>query len=189
MDMKKLAPWNWFKKEHESLDKTVPVKRDETSSGVARVPDHPLHRFHQEVDRLFEDAFRGFGLGDGLTASLWPAAEQGLFKPRLDLGATENAYSISVEIPGVEAEDIRVDITSDTLTIQGEKKQINEEKDRHYYRLERSYGSFQRILSLPEDADRENITASFKNGILQVHIPRKSLPAPDVRQIEIQSDG
>ncbi|NCC44797.1 MAG: hypothetical protein EOM18_14760 [Clostridia bacterium] len=67
-----------------------------------------LHRFHQEVDRLFDDAFRGFGLGDGLKTNLWPAAEQSLFKPRLDLGATEDAYSVSVEIPGVEEKDIRV---------------------------------------------------------------------------------
>ncbi len=83
--------------------------------------------------------------------------------------------------------DIRVDITSDTLTIRGEKKQEKEEKDRHYYRLERSYGNFQRILTLPEDVDRENISASFKNGILQVHIPRKSVSEAKTRQIEIQS--
>jgi HSP20 family protein len=187
MDMKKLAPWNWFKKEHEDAVKTVPVKRDAATSGVSRVPEHPLHRFHQEVDRLFEDAFRGFGLGDGVQGGLWPAAEQGVFKPRLDLGATEDAYSISVEVPGVEAKDVHVDIANDILTIRGEKKQEKEEKDRHYYRLERSYGNFQRILSLPEDADRDNVTASFKNGILRVKIPRKPLPAPDVRKIDIQS--
>lgn len=183
MEMKKLAPWNWFKKEHENAGKTIPVKRDETSSGMPRVPDHPLHRFHQEIDRLFENAFQGFGL----ETSLWPATEQGVFKPRLDLGATEDAYAISVEVPGVEAGDLHVDIANDTLTIRGEKKQEREEKDRHYYRLERSYGSFQRILSLPEDADREHISASFKNGILDVKIPRKPLPEKEVRQIEIQS--
>ncbi len=66
MDMKKLAPWNWFKKEHENADKTIPVRRDITSSEVSRVPDHPLHRFYLEVDRLFEDMFRGFGRGEGL---------------------------------------------------------------------------------------------------------------------------
>ncbi len=187
MDMKKLAPWNWFKKEHEDAVNTVPVKRDETTGGMPRFPDHPLHRFHQEVDRLFEDAFRGFGLQDSVQKSLRPAAGQGLFKPRLYLGATGDVYSISVEVPGVEAKDVHVDIANDTLTIRGEKKQEKEEKDRHYYRLERSYGNFQRILSLPEDADRDNVTASFKNGILQVKIPRKPLPASDVRKIDIQS--
>lgn len=190
MDMKKIAPWNWFKKEYENADKTIPVSRDRTSSEVNRVPGHPLHRFHQEVDRLFEDVFREFGRGDLLRSGLLSAAsEQGFFKPRLDLGATEDAYAVSVEVPGVTAKDVTVDVAGDTLTIRGEKKQEKEEKNRHYYRLERSYGNFQRILTLPEDADRENITASFKNGILHVHIPRKSLPSADVTQIDINSDG
>jgi HSP20 family protein len=188
MDMKKLAPWNWFRKEHENAGQTVPVKQIDKPAGDL-LPDHPLKRFHQEIDRLFEDAFKGFGLGTALGGNLWPDTEQGMYKPRLDLGATEDTYTISVEIPGVDEKDLRVDISNDTLTIHGEKKQHKEEKDRHYYRLERSYGSFQRILSLPEDADQDNVSASFKNGILQVRIPRKSLPAPEVKQIEIQSSG
>ncbi len=124
----KLAPWNWFKKEHENADKTIPVRRDITSSEVSRVPDHPLHRFYLEVDRLFEDMFRGFGRGEGLRGSLPAALEQGFLKPRLDQGATEKAYSVSVEVPGVAPNDIRVDITSDTLTIRGEKNRKRKKK-------------------------------------------------------------
>jgi HSP20 family protein len=187
MDMKKLAPWNWFKKENEHSAGTIPVRRGDASSSDP-MTEHPLGKFHREIDRLFEDAFPGFGLGSGFKGSVWPEMEQGMFKPRLDLGAAEDAYSISVEIPGVDEKDIRVDIANDTLTIKGEKKQHKEEKDRHYYRLERSYGNFQRILSLPEDADQDKVSASFKNGILQIRIPRKSLPAPQVKQIEIQAD-
>jgi HSP20 family protein len=188
MDMKKLAPWNWFRKEHENAAITVPVKQSGKPSTDLQ-QDHPLKRFHQEIDRMFEDAFKGFGIGTMFGGNQWPETEQGMFKPRLDLGATQDTYTITVEIPGVDEKDLRVDIANDTLTIQGEKKQRKEEKERHYYRLERSYGSFQRILSLPEDADQDNVTASFKKGILQVQIPRKSLPAPEVKQVDIQSNG
>ncbi len=73
------------------------------------------------------------------------------------------------------------------MTIRGEKKQEKEEKDKNYYRMERSYGSFQRVLSLPEDADQEGVAATFKNDVLTVTMPRKAAPQAHVRQIEIQS--
>ncbi len=187
MDMKKLAPWNWFKKENENMGKTVPVKRSDGAPEERRM-GNPLQAFHQELDRLFADMFQGFGMPSASgRKDLWTPMENTLLKPHLDLGAAEDAYTISVEIPGVDEKDVRIDIANDTLTIQGEKKQHKEEKDKHYYSLERSYGHFQRVLSLPEDADQDNVSARFKNGILQVKIPRKSLPAPEVRQIEIQS--
>ena len=83
--------------------------------------------------------------------------------------------------------DVRLEIVNDTLTIQGEKKQENEEKGKNYYRMERSYGSFQRMLSLPEDADQNDVTATFKKGVLTVTMPRKALPKADVKQIEVKS--
>lgn len=99
----------------------------------------------------------------------------------------EEAYTIAVEVPGVDENDFQVEIANDTLIIRGEKKQEKEEKDKNYYRMERSYGSFQRVLSLPEDADQEGVSANFKNGVLKVSMPRKAAPQAHVRQIEIQS--
>ncbi len=92
-----------------------------------------------------------------------------------------------MEIPGVDEKDVRLEIVNDTLTIQGEKKQENEEKGKNYYRMERSYGSFQRMLSLPEDADQNEVTATFKKGVLTVTMLRKALPKADVKQIEVKS--
>lgn len=187
MDMKKLAPWNWFKKENENMGKTVPVRRSDRATEDMHIKN-PLQAFHHEVDRLFADMVKGFGMPSAFQRKdLRSPMENTLLKPHLDLGAEEDAYTISVEIPGVDEKDVRIDIVNDTLTIQGEKKQQKEKKDKHYYRLERSYGHFERILSLPEDADQDNVSASFKNGILQVHVPRKALPSPEVRQIDIQS--
>jgi HSP20 family molecular chaperone IbpA/predicted peroxiredoxin len=98
-----------------------------------------------------------------------------ILKPTLDLGATDKAYTVTVEIPGVDEKDIKLEIINDTLAIRGEKKQETEEKDKNFYRLERSYGSFQRVLSLPGDIDQDGVKANFKKGILRVTMPRKDV--------------
>lgn len=103
----------------------------------------------------------------------------------MDLGATEKEYTVCIETPGVDGKDIQLQITNNTLTIFGEKKQAVEEKKKHYYRVERSYGSFQRVLSLPQDADQDKINAQFKKGVLTITIPRKSLTGSNVKQIQI----
>jgi HSP20 family protein len=105
----------------------------------------------------------------------------------LDLSATDKEYTIAVEIPGVDEKDVKLEIENDTLTIRGEKKQEKEEKDKNFYRLERSYGSFQRVLSLPEDADQNGVKATFGKGILTISVPRKTMPQSDVRKIQIKS--
>jgi HSP20 family protein len=187
MDIKKWVPWNWFKKEEEDAGKMVPVKR-ENAKEQGGVPAHPLQQFHHEIDRLFDQAFRGFGLSPfGFDQPLFPRLADGILKPTLDLGATDKEYTITVEIPGVDEKDIKLEIINDTLTISGEKKQEKEEKEKNYYRMERSYGSFQRMLSLPEDADQDKVNATFKRGVLTVTMPRKALPKSDVKQIEVKS--
>ena len=110
-----------------------------------------------------------------------------MIKPTLDLGATDKAYTVTVEIPGVDEKDVKLEIANDILTIRGEKRQETEEKEKNYYRLERSYGSFQRVLSLPEDIDQDGVKASFNRGVLTVTMPRKALPKSDVRQIAINT--
>lgn len=69
--------------------------------------------------------------------------------------------------------------------ISGNKEEKSEQKDQHYYRIERSYGAFRRTLALPEDADKEAISANMKDGVLELTIPRKALPRKDIRQIPI----
>jgi HSP20 family protein len=187
MELKKLVPWNWFKKEEEDEGKTLPVQREDAQD-QAYAFNSPLIRFHREIDRLFDNAFRGFGSAPfRFDRSLIPKMDEGVLKPTLDLGATDKEYTITVEIPGVDEKDVKLEIVNDTLTIRGEKKQEKEEKEKNYYRVERSYGSFQRVLSLPEDADQENVKATFKKGVLTVNMPRRALPQSDVRQIEVKS--
>ena len=184
MDIKKLAPWNWFKKEQEG--NTLPIRRQETRTQYA----DPFSQIRQEIDRVFDSAFSGLGFpAIGFGRELTPAAQTDWIKPTLDVGASDKEYTISVELPGVDEKDVQLELINDTLKIKGDKKQQKEEKEKNYYRMERSYGSFQRVLSLPEDADQDNIKAVYKNGIMNITIPRKAAPKTEVKQIEIKTNS
>ncbi len=185
MDIKKFAPWNWFKKENEETEHSVPVIHQENKIGQNHYPNMP--HTHNDINRLFDTLFQGFGLSPHMTENrLLENINGSLLKPRLDLGATEKNYTISLEMPGVNEKDIHLEVLNDTLTIRGEKKQEKEEKNKNYYRLERSYGSFQRTLSLPQDSDVDHIDAKMKNGVLDITIPRMTLPEKQVKQIEVK---
>jgi HSP20 family protein len=187
MDIKKLVPWNWFNKEEEGSGKTLPVRREDALEQGSAFPV-ALQNFHRQFDRLFDQAFRGFGTAPfGFDWPLSPRIADGMLKPTLDLSATDKEYTATVEIPGVDEKDVKLEIANDTLTIRGEKKHEKEEKDKNYYRVERSYGSFQRVLSLPEDADQEGVKATFKKGVLTISMPRKVLPQADIKKIEIKN--
>lgn len=186
MNIKKFAPWNWFKKENGDNGHAIPVKY-QMDKKDKHYPSHSLGTFGDEVDSIFDDFFNHFGLFpsryrspmlEGITGSV--------LKPRLDIGATDREYTISIEIPGVTEKDVTLELVHDTLIVRGEKKQEKEEKSKNFYRLERSYGSFQRTLSLPEDANRDKIKANFKNGVLNIAIPRMALPENKTKQIEIK---
>jgi len=186
MDVKKLAPWNWFKKEEEEGGAHVPVKRSDSQATYPESAElNPIIRLHREMDRLFTDAFRGFGLSPFRSELFTPFPASGLLKPQVDIGASDKDYTITVEVPGVDEKDVKVEIANNTMTIRGEKKQEKEEKEKDFYRIERSYGSFKRVLSLPEDVNQDDVKASFKNGVLTIKMPRKALPKTDVKQIAI----
>jgi len=184
MDIKKTAPWNWFKKESGD-NNTIPEKYNKDKKN--RYSTRSLSVLHDEVDRLFDDFFSGSGLSSSFSRSgMLEEITGSVLKPRLDIGATDKEYTVSLEIPGVSEKDVNLELVHDTLIIRGEKKQKREEKKKNFYRLERSYGSFQRTLSLPEDANRDNIKADFKNGVLNITIPRMEIPETIAKQIKIK---
>jgi HSP20 family protein len=189
MELKKLAPWNWFKKEEE-MTHAVPVKHGDKEK--THLPEHqyePMVRLHRDIDQLFNHFLRGFASPVSSSTMPFSLTQSVLFKPQVDLSASEQQYVLTVEIPGVNEKDITVDVRNGTMTIKGEKKQEKEEKDKDFYRIERQYGAFQRVLSLPEDVDQDTIKANFKNGVLTVTMPRKTLPASEVKQIEVNAES
>lgn len=180
MNFGKLAPWNWFKKEDEQEKGIVPLRRDETN---LRFP-LTLHDMESEFNRLFDSfrqAVKGEHIGGSLFGTDW-------FKPSLDVASDEKEYSVKIELPGIEASNVSIEYSNQTLKIKGEKRQQKEEKDKNYYRVERSYGSFERILDLPEDSDADNILSNYKDGVLTITIPRKMLPKKDTKKIDIKID-
>lgn len=179
MDIKKWSPWNWFHKE----------ENEQSASSSAAPPAFPSlfgmtpfgAAWQQEVDRMFNDAFRRMGTPPGSRAELsqW-------LRPSLDIVEDKDAYSVSIEVPGVEEKDIQIDVQGDTLSVRGEKKQSQETSDKNIHRVERSYGMFQRTLSLPMDANAEAIQASFKDGVLNIRIGKQAQPVgTTARRIEI----
>ena len=96
----------------------------------------------------------------------------GDWAPSLDLSETKDSLVVKVEAPGMDQKDIQISLQENLLTIKGEKRQEKEEKDERYHRVERSYGSFTRSVRLPVGVDASKVTATFKNGLLTVTMPK-----------------
>jgi HSP20 family protein len=171
-----LTPWNWFKKEEEQTSRsqsTLPVSRE-----------HPFGRLHQEIDQLFDNFFRGVSISP--FRQMDEGWMGGLMMPKVDIAEESKHYTITLEVPGVEENDIDVSIADGTLTVRGEKRHEHVDQNKQFHRVERSYGSFQRVLSLPHDANEETIEAKFKNGILTLTVPKHPGAKPAGRKIAIK---
>jgi HSP20 family protein len=132
---------------------------------MALVPFHKrqgsdLARLHRDMDDLFNAFFGG-----------WPTYEHKLW-PAIDIAEDQDAIVVRAEVPGCKADDIDISVHGSTLTISGEKKHEEEQKEKGYYHLERSYGNFRRDLSLPNDVDATKIDATCKDGVLTITLPK-----------------
>ena len=127
-------------------------------------PFRELERVRREMDRLWDSFFEEGPKRRGEEAGEW--------LPSLDVAETENDIVVRAEIPGIDPKDIDISLANDLLTIKGEKKQEKEEKEENYHLIERSYGSFSRSVRLPGEVRSDKISASYKNGILKVTLPK-----------------
>ena len=173
-DLKKLNPWNWFKKEqeHQQASRSVPgqssLPAPQGGSGLLG----PMVQMHRDIDRLFTDVFQGFGVPGILDHRSSPWG--GVLHPALDIQELEKQYRITVEVPGVDEKDIQVTVENDMLLVRGEKRQTQDRVEGGAHRIERMYGSFQRVLNLPDDADPDAVQAGFKNGVLTLTINKRA---------------
>jgi len=112
--------------------------------------------------------------------------EERMLVPAFDISETEKEYMITGEIPGINSKDLDITLLDDILTIKGEKKQENEEKEENYHRVERHYGSFQRSFRIPEKVKTDELDATYKDGILKLSLPKAE--ASEVKKIEVKEN-
>ena len=162
----------------------IPWKRDKSDLTIQREGDDALLDFRNQMNRLFDSFFeRPFSLSPYFGESTFSRD----FAPQLDVSETEKEISISAELPGMEPEDIHITLDRHMLTISGEKRAEKEDKGKHYYRVERSYGNFQRSIALPEGVDENKIDATFKRGVLKINLPKTAEFQKQSKRIQVKT--
>ena len=130
----------------------------------------------RRVNDVFDDVQRGgirFEVGD--------------FSPRVDIADDEKSLTIHAELPGINKDNVKITVNEDNvLTIRGEIKREVKHEEQNYMRLERSYGSFTRSFALPDTVDSENVSASFKDGVLTVSMSKREPAKPKELEVTIQ---
>jgi HSP20 family protein len=127
-------------------------------------PFREFERMRREMDRLWDTFFEG-----GLRRR---TEEGGEWLPSLDVAETKNELVVKAEVPGMNPKDIDISLSDGVLTIKGDKRQEKEEKEADYHLVERSYGSFIRSVQLPKEVQSDKISASYKDGILKISLPK-----------------
>ena len=122
--------------------------------------------FSRDFDRMFRDMERVFGPYRGVSGTGYD------FVPACDIEETESEYHLSMDVPGLEKEDFKIEVVGNSVSISGERKQEKEEKGANQYRLERSYGRFERTFTLPDGVKEDDIEANYDNGVLCLTLPK-----------------
>ncbi len=168
MNMRDLIPWG---------------RNAQTTPSPYREEGDPFMTLHREMNRLFDDVFRGFDIapfgsfgGMGRMAG-WPSVE---------VSETDKDIRVSAELPGLEEKDVEVLMSDGVLTIRGEKRSEVEDKSRAF--SERTYGRFERRIPLGWEVEEDKVNASFRNGVLTVTMPKSAKAAAKARRIAINRD-
>jgi HSP20 family protein len=137
----------------------VPAKPEPASNRVS-----PFDLLQSEIGRVF-DSFNGF--------NTWPATfTDRFFSPSMEVTETDSVIEVSTELPGMDEKDVEISVADGVLTIRGEKKLEKDEKKKNYRLVERSYGSFERSVALPQGVDAAKVKAAMTKGVLKVEIPK-----------------
>lgn len=134
-------------------------------------PFRSFKPFHGDMETWFENA------GERPKNRAW--------RPNVDVYETEESYVLKADIPGMNKEDIKIDVNDGTLTFKGEKKLEEKTENENYVRVERSYGAFTRSFTLSDNVDAENIQASYKDGVLEITLRKKEEAKPKEINIEV----
>jgi len=165
MAIRDLTPWG-RQENRRSLS-----SRDESN--------HPLLTLHRNVNRLFDDVFRGFGVPD------LGGVGRGFHWPNVELAETDKEIRVTAELPGFDEKDVEIVVEDNVLTLRGEKRLEVDDRERGY--SERSYGRFQRRIGLPRGVEQERASATFRNGVLTITVPKSAAANENVRRIPVNA--
>jgi len=164
---------------------TLPVAR--TERGVSRPwsweePFGLMHRLTEEMERRLEN----FGVPRGFFPNVPKEVEEASWIPDVEFFEKDGRLVVRTDLPGLNKEDIKIEVNDETLIVQGERKREKEEKGERFARSERSYGSFYRAIRLPEGVNPETAKATFKNGVLEVTLVVPPAAQTRTRKVEIE---
>jgi HSP20 family protein len=161
----------------------LPLKRRGDKLSVRRENDSPVMTIQNEMNRMFDQFFN-----DPFTLVPFSSSRSlNEFMPRIDVSETETTLTVTAELPGMEEKDIQITMDRDALILSGEKKTDLEEKGKNFHKVERSYGSFQRVIPLVSEVDADKVEAAFKNGVLTITCPKPASAVKQSRKINIKS--
>jgi len=142
-------------------------------------PFRDLEMIQNEMNKLFDSSLVRWGdRNTGLLESAW--------SPAIDIYDSKDSVMVKADIPGMKKEEIDVSVYGDTLIIKGEKNQEKETKEKDFVRAERFYGSFNRAIRLPAEIDASKVNASYKNGVLELVLPKKEESKPKQLKIDVK---
>jgi HSP20 family protein len=137
-------------------------------------PFRELHSLQNRMSRLFEEQYGG--RDEALTTS-------GAFVPPVDIYEDQHGIQLKLEVPGIDQKDLNINVENNILTVSGERKFEQEQKEENFHRIERRYGSFIRSFTLPNTVDTEKITADYNNGVLSIRLVKREEAKP--KQIKV----
>lgn len=153
------------------------VRWDPFRSDLALDPFRALEDVSDRLNRLFERPQWGGPRREGLASAEWA--------PAVDIQETDKEYVIKAELPEIRKDDVKVSIRDGVLTLEGERHQEKEEKNKRFHRVERCYGRFLRSFTLPADADEKGVRADFKDGVLSIHVTRSATARPKAIEVKV----
>lgn len=143
-------------------------------------PFRDMASLHERIDHLFEDTLTRLRGEVG-------AFEGATWTPAVDIVETENEIVLKADLPGIDPKDVEINVENDTLSLRGERNYEKDVKEKGYRRVERAYGSFVRSFTLPGTVDSEKIEAEYKNGVLEIKLPKRAEAKPKQIKVAVKS--
>jgi HSP20 family protein len=141
--------------------------------GAVQAESSPVTALRTEIDRLFDSFMR-----DPWAKLDWPLAGRRGWSPAVDVAESEKEFTVRAEVPGIEPKDLDVQIAGNQLVLSGEKKESTEKKGKDFYQSETHYGSFRRVIPLPQSVDPEKVEADCANGVITIRLQKVQSEVP-----------